>query len=106
MERFNHADSEADATQGATEEGKDGTSCCPTCLHTGRCPRPLQDFSVFLHGQQVPGPLDVLKKSWEPDKRSSESVISYVLTVQEKFAKMSALVGENLEKVDTSSDHT
>ena len=40
------------------------------------------------------GPLDGLKKTWEADKKSSESVVSYVLSVREKLDKMAKLVEE------------
>eukprot|EP00731_Ephydatia_muelleri_P026442 Em0018g542a len=41
------------------------------------------------------GPLDILRETWKASKRSDESVVSYVLTVQQKLAKMSELVSEN-----------
>ena len=44
------------------------------------------------------GPLDILKESWEASKRSSESIVSYVLSIQEKLAKMLMLAQENLTK--------
>ena len=45
-----------------------------------------------------PAPLDILKESWEASKHSSESIVSYVLSIQEKLAKMSMLAWENLTK--------
>ena len=85
----------------ATEEGKDWDKLLPYLLFAYReVPQASTSFSPFelLYGRQVRGPLDVLKESWEADKRSSESVVSYVLSVQEKLAKMSALVGKNLTR--------
>lgn len=40
-------------------------------------------FSPFelLYGQQVRGPLDSLKETWEESKRSDESVVSYIMTI-------------------------
>ena len=46
-------------------------------------------------GITVQGPLDVLRESWEGEKQTDESVVSYILSVQEKLSKMSELVGEN-----------
>ena len=47
-------------------------------------------FSRFelMYGQHVRGPLDILRETWKASKRSDESVVSYVLTVQQKRAKM------------------
>ncbi|KAL5467240.1 hypothetical protein EMCRGX_G031440 [Ephydatia muelleri] len=44
------------------------------------------------------GPLDILRETWKASKRSDESVVSYVLTVQQKLAKMSELVSENCKE--------
>ena len=101
VERFNQTLKQM-LRKAATEEGKDWDKLLPYLLFAYReVPQASTGFSPFelLYGRQVRGPLDVLKESWEADKRSSESVVSYVLSVQEKLAKMSALVGENLEKV-------
>ena len=57
-------------------------------------------FSPFelMYGRHVRGPLDILKETWKASKRSGESVISYVLTVQKKLAMMSELVSENCKE--------
>ncbi|KAL5510367.1 hypothetical protein EMCRGX_G005901, partial [Ephydatia muelleri] len=57
-------------------------------------------FSPFelMYGRHVRGPLDILKETWKASKRSGESVISYVLTVQQKLAMMSELVSENCKE--------
>eukprot|EP00731_Ephydatia_muelleri_P016412 Em0009g836a len=57
-------------------------------------------FSPFelVYGRQVRGPLDILKETWKTSKRSTESVVSYVLDVQEKLARMSELVVDNLKE--------
>ena len=44
------------------------------------------------------GPLVVLRETWEVDEKSSEIVVSYVLSVQEKLDKMTVLVEENLKE--------
>ena len=36
--------------------------------------------------------------AWEADERSNESVVSYVLSFQEKLANMMELVKDNMEK--------
>ena len=55
-------------------------------------------FSPFelLYGRPVRGPLDVLQEPWEAKTSSSESVVSYVLTIREKLANMTELVQQNL----------
>ena len=57
-------------------------------------------FSPFklLYGRAVRGPLDVIKASWEADEKSDESVVSYVLSIQERLVKMAELVKDNMEK--------
>ena len=52
----------------------------------------------LVYGQQVRGPLDVLKESWETSSKSNESTVSYVLSMQEKLSTMSELAKENLAK--------
>ena len=39
----------------------------------------------------------MLKESWEASKRSTESVVSYLLTIQERLKKLCDIVHENLE---------
>ena len=57
----------------------------------------LSPFEL-VYSCAVWGPLDVLKETWESDSHSSESVVSYMLSVEEWLAKMPALPRENLEK--------
>eukprot|EP00731_Ephydatia_muelleri_P017890 Em0010g988a len=62
-------------------------------------PQASTGFSPFelVYGRQVRGPLDILKETWEaPSQGSDESIVSYVLSVQERLAKMTELVKENL----------
>ena len=85
----------------ATEDGKDWDRLLPYLLFAYReVPQVSTGFSPFelLYDQQVQGPLDVLKETYETDKRSNEIVASYVLSVQEKLARMSELMTENLVK--------
>ena len=84
----------------AKEEGKDWDRFVPYLLFAYReVPQASTGFSPFelLYGRPVRGPLDVLKETWEANKKSDESVVSYVLTIQEKLAKLSELVQQNLK---------
>ena len=49
----------------------------------------------LVHGQHVRGPLDVLKDQGSP-VRSLESIISYVVTMLKKLARMTMRAKENL----------
>ena len=62
-------------------------------------PQASTSFSPFelVYGRHVRGPLDVLKESWETSSRNTESVVSYVLTIQECLEKLRDLVHENLQ---------
>ena len=44
------------------------------------------------------GLLDVLRKTWEANSKSNESVVSYVINMRKKMEKMTKLVQENLTK--------
>ena len=85
----------------AQDEGKDWDKWVPYLLFAYReVPQSSTGFSPFelVYGRQVRGPLDILKETWETSKKSSESVISYVLSMQEKLLEMSELAKENLAK--------
>ena len=85
----------------ASEDGKDWDKLLPYLLFTYReVPQASTGFSPFelLYGHPVRGPLDILRETWEASKRSSESIVSYVLSIQEKLARMSTLARENLAK--------
>ena len=82
-------------------EGKDWDKLLPFVLFAYReVPQASTGFSPFelVYGRQVRGPLDILKETWKTSKRSTESVVSYVLDVQEKLARMSELVVDNLKE--------
>jgi transposase InsO family protein len=95
VERFNQT-LKSMLRKAASEEGKDWDKLFAyrEVLQTST------GFSPFelLYGRQVRGPPDVLKETWVTSKKSSESVVSYVLSVQEKLSKMSELACENLAK--------
>ena len=84
----------------ATNEGKDWDKVIPYFLFAYReAPPSSTGFSPFelLYGRSVRGALDVLPDAWEEDKCEDESIISYVLTMRERFEKMSTIVQENLK---------
>ena len=84
-----------------TQEGKDWDRLLPYLLFAYReVPQASTGFSPFelLYGRAVCGPLDVSKAAWEADEWSNESVVSYVLSIQEKLANMVELVKDNMEK--------
>ena len=68
-------------------------------------PQASTGFSPFelVYGRQVRGPLDILKESWEASTKSTESVVSYVLAIQEKLADMSELAREKLDQIATGT---
>ena len=85
----------------ACDEGKDWDKWVPYLLFAYReVPQSSTGFSPFelVYGRQVRGPLDILKETWETSKKSSESIVSYVLSMQEKLSDMSELARENLTK--------
>ena len=85
----------------AGEEGKDWDKLLPYLLFAYReVPQDSTGFSPYelLYGRSVRGPLDVLRESWVASSRSSESVVSMVLSVQDKMSQMTELVQRNLAK--------
>ena len=107
VERFNQT-LKSMLRKTAIEEGKDWDKLIPYILFAYReVPQASTGFSPFelLYGRSVRGPLDVLKESWEADKKSDESVVSYVLTIREKMEKMTDLVKQNLEDAQKSQKH-
>ncbi len=100
VERFNQT-LKSMLRKAVSSEGKDWDEWIPYLLFAYReVPQASTGFSPFelLYGRNVWGPLDILKESWEASKKSSESVISYVLSTQEKLKGMAELVQENLSK--------
>ena len=79
--------------------GKDWDKLLPYLLFSyGEVPQASTGFSPFelLYGRSVHGPMDVLRETWEARGDSEESVVSHVLLMQERLAKMTELVQENL----------
>ena len=88
----------------ATESGKEWDKLLPYLLFVYReVPQSSTEFSPFelLYGRSVRGPLDVLRETWEAGEKSEESVVSYVLAMQELLEKMTEHVKENLGKAQT-----
>ena len=52
-----------------------------------------------MFGHEVRGPLDILKKGWEADKRASESVISHELSPREHWQSLFELFKEHMSKI-------
>ena len=80
-----------------SEEGRDWDRLLPYLLFAYReVPQASTEFSPFelVYGHNVRGPLDILKESWEVDKKSSDSVVSYVMMVQERLAQLREIVDE------------
>ena len=72
----------------ATSEGKAWDRLLPYLLFAYQeVPQATTGFSPFklLYARQVRGPLNILKKTWEKSKRSDESVVSYIMTIQERM---------------------
>ena len=80
-------------------KGKDWDKLLRYLLFSYReVPQASTGFSLFelLYGRSVQGPMDVLRETWEARKDSEESVVSHILLMQERLAKMTELVQEKL----------
>ena len=85
----------------ASTDGKNWDELLPYLLFAYcELPQASTGFSPFelLYGCQVRGPLDILKESWEASPKSSESIISYVLLMQERLSKLKGLVTTSLQQ--------
>ena len=85
----------------AVDVGKDWDKLLPYLLFAYReVPPSSTGFSPFelLYGRAVRGPLDVLRETWQADRRSGESILSHVLAMWEKLAHMTELVQENMTR--------
>ena len=98
VERFNQT-LKSMLRKAAVQEGKDWDKLLPYVLFAYReVPQASTGFSPFelVFGRAVRGPLDVIRERWEASEKSDESVVSHVLSMREKLAKMTELVQENL----------
>ena len=107
VERFNQT-LKAMLRRTVNQEGKDWDRLIPYLLFAYReVPQASTGFSPFelLYGRKVRGPLDMVKEQWEADEKSNESVVSYILAIQDKLASMADLVGENMKKAQETQKH-
>ena len=98
VERFNQT-LKSMLRKTALEEGKDWDKLIPYVLFAYReVPQTSNGFSPFelVYGRAVRGPLDIVREQWEAAVKSDENVISHVLGIREKIARMTELVHENL----------
>ena len=80
------------------KEGKDWDKLLPYVLFAYReVPQSSTGFFPLelIYGRAVRGPLDILRESWEAGEKSDESIVSHILSVQEKLTKMTELASEN-----------
>ena len=94
------------------QEEKDWDRLIPFLLFAYReVPQVSTGFSPFelLYGRMVRGPLDVVKEAWESKQAEQsgveESVVSYVLSIQEKLNQMAGLVRANMENAQATQKH-
>ena len=83
----------------AISEGKDCDKMLPNLLFAYQeVPQAFTGFSPFelLYGRAVNGPLDMLKNTWEAGGPGEHSVVSHILSISDKLAKMTELVKSNL----------
>ena len=83
----------------ADKEGKDWDCLIPYLLFAYReVPPASTGFSPFelLYGHQIRELLDILQETWEASNKSNESVVSFVLSTQDRLAKLQELVCSNL----------
>ena len=88
----------------ASEEGKDWDRLIPFLLFAYReVPQESTGFSPFemLYGRDVRGPLDILKESWEADKRSDQNIVSYIMLMRERLERMGEEARGNLQEAST-----
>ena len=100
VERFNKTLKEM-LRKTADEEGKDWDKLLPFVLFAYReVPQESTGYSPFelLYGREVRGPLDVMRESWETPQNVEEGVLSYVLSMREKFEQMELLVQSNMRR--------
>ena len=77
----------------ATSEGKDWDKMLPYLLFNYQeVPQVSMGFSPFepLYGRAVNGSLDMLKNTWEAGGPGEDSVVSHILSIHDKLAKITA----------------
>ena len=104
VERFNHT-LKSMLRKTATHEGKNWDELLPYLLFAYReVPQASTGFSPFelLYCRQVRGPLDILRDSWTRSPKSSQSIISYVMLMQERLSTLADLVAHNLSQAQAA----
>ena len=100
VEQFNHT-FKVMLRKTANKEGKNWDELLPYLLFAYReVPQASTGFSPFelIYGRPVRGPLDILKESWELSPKSPESVVSYVLLMQQRPSELRDTVAVNLQQ--------
>ena len=102
VERFNHT-LKSMLRKTFTTEGKNWDDLPYFLFAYREVPQVLNGFSSFelLYGTQV-RPLDILRDSWVASPKTSESIISYVLLMQERLSELLDLVKQNLQHAQDS----
>jgi len=98
VERFNQT-LKSMLRKTARTEGKDWDKLIPYLLFAYReVPQASTGFSPFelLYGRPIRGPLDILRESWEAEKKTEESVVSHILSIRDKMEKMAELAQKHL----------
>ena len=74
------------------------TSVCPPL--TGSPPTSPRGSCCFelLYGQEVRGPLDLLKEGWEAKPGASENVVSHFLLIRNRLERMAEVVQQNMRR--------
>ena len=89
--------------------GRTGTSYCPiSFLPTEKFPSPPLAFlplNCYMGELCEDHALDILRETWQSDRRSNESVLSHVLAMREKLSHMTELVRENLTRAQQQQKH-
>ena len=88
-----------------TGEIKDRDKLLPYLLFAYReVPQASTGFAPFelSYSRSICRTLDLVQEAWEADIRSCESVIPHVLSMQEKLAKVTELVRENLSQAQNN----
>ena len=86
-------------------ESKDWDKLLPYLLFAYReVPQASTGFASFelSYSRSVCRALDLVQEAWEADTRSCERVIPHVLSMQEKLAKMTELLRENLSQAQNN----
>ena len=87
-------------------EAKDWDTCY-ICFAYRDVPHSATGFSPFelLYGRHVRGPLTIVREQWTGKSSTPQSVVSFVLCLQERLLKMAALAREQESRAKKQSKH-